>query len=166
MKPASDVLAGALARAASQSTIHPLDTLKVRLQTASNNAVKGISKIGQLVPPQAGKKTLSGLTCHVCSLYKGVAGAASGAGIALGAYFACYGVATNILVQHTELPAPSVAFAAGGIAAAGSSVVKVPLAVCIRSVQAGVYSNVIEAATTITRAAGIRVCHIYTSACI
>ena len=30
-KPASDVLAGAMARAASQGTIHPLDTLKVRL---------------------------------------------------------------------------------------------------------------------------------------
>jgi hypothetical protein len=29
LKPASDVLCGALARAASQSTIHPLDTLKV-----------------------------------------------------------------------------------------------------------------------------------------
>ncbi len=28
-KPASDVIAGAMARAASQSTIHPLDTLKV-----------------------------------------------------------------------------------------------------------------------------------------
>ena len=31
LKPASDVLAGAMARAASQSTIHPLDTLKVLL---------------------------------------------------------------------------------------------------------------------------------------
>ncbi len=31
LKPASDVLAGAMARAASQSTIHPLDTLKVAL---------------------------------------------------------------------------------------------------------------------------------------
>lgn len=30
LKPASDVLAGAMARAASQSTIHPLDTLKVQ----------------------------------------------------------------------------------------------------------------------------------------
>ena len=32
LKPASDVLAGAMARAASQSTIHPLDTLKVGWQ--------------------------------------------------------------------------------------------------------------------------------------
>ena len=50
LKPVSDVLAGALARAGSQSTIHPLDTLKVRLQTSSSSAAKGISKIGQLVP--------------------------------------------------------------------------------------------------------------------
>lgn len=31
-KPAHDVVAGAMARAASQSTIHPLDTMKVRMQ--------------------------------------------------------------------------------------------------------------------------------------
>jgi solute carrier family 25 S-adenosylmethionine transporter 26 len=34
-KPAHDVVAGAIARAASQSTIHPLDTMKVRMQTSS-----------------------------------------------------------------------------------------------------------------------------------
>jgi hypothetical protein len=34
-KPANDVVAGAVARAASQSTIHPLDTMKVRMQTSS-----------------------------------------------------------------------------------------------------------------------------------
>lgn len=34
-KPAHDVVAGAIARAASQSTIHPLDTMKVRMQTNS-----------------------------------------------------------------------------------------------------------------------------------
>lgn len=61
LKPASDVVAGAVARAASQSTIHPLDTLKVRLQTSGvNNLVNG------------------GLQ-SVTSLYKGVAGAATGA---------------------------------------------------------------------------------------
>lgn len=32
-KPVNDVVAGAMARAASQSTIHPLDTMKVRMQT-------------------------------------------------------------------------------------------------------------------------------------
>lgn len=60
LKPASDVVAGAVARAASQSTIHPLDTLKVRLQTSGvQNVVNG------------------GLQ-SVTSLYKGVAGAATG----------------------------------------------------------------------------------------
>ena len=43
---------------------------------------------------------------------------------------------------------------AGAFAAAGGSVVKVPLAVCIRSVQAGVYPNVFKAASAITAAAG------------
>ena len=51
-KPASDVLAGALARAASQSTIHPIDTIKVRMQSGSS---AGSSKVPQLVtPPLAG----------------------------------------------------------------------------------------------------------------
>ncbi len=45
-KPASDILAGAVARAASQGTIHPLDTLKVRMQ-----AEGGLSKYAKLVPP-------------------------------------------------------------------------------------------------------------------
>jgi len=47
-----------------------------------------------------------------------------------------------------------VAFAAGAAAAVGSSGVKVPIAVCIRSVQAGVYPNVAVAARAITSAAG------------
>lgn len=44
----------------------------------------------------------------------------------------------------------------GGAAAIGSGVVKVPIAVCIRSVQAGVYPNVVQAARSITNAAGVR----------
>ena len=44
----------------------------------------------------------------------------------------------------------------GAAAATGSSVVKVPLAVCIRSVQAGVYPNVMQASSSIVRAAGVR----------
>eukprot|EP00191_Tetraselmis_sp_GSL018_P005791 CAMPEP_0177611448 /NCGR_PEP_ID=MMETSP0419_2-20121207/20495_1 /TAXON_ID=582737 /ORGANISM="Tetraselmis sp., Strain GSL018" /LENGTH=387 /DNA_ID=CAMNT_0019107175 /DNA_START=628 /DNA_END=1788 /DNA_ORIENTATION=+ len=156
MKPASDVLAGAIARAASQSTIHPLDTLKVRMQTSSLRLAKGLSKIGQLVPPAPDKSKLSHAISRVGSLYRGVAGAASGAGIALGAYFACYGVATNSLLQHTDLPAATVAFVAGGVAAAGSCGVKVPLAVCIRSVQADVYPNAFAAARSIIASAGVR----------
>ena len=49
LKPASDVLAGAVARAASQGTIHPLDTLKVRMQHSSTTNT--LSKFGRLVPP-------------------------------------------------------------------------------------------------------------------
>ena len=51
-KPASDVIAGAVARAASQGTIHPLDTLKVQLQSGKGRQYKpNLSKISQLVPP-------------------------------------------------------------------------------------------------------------------
>ena len=45
---------------------------------------------------------------------------------------------------------------AGGVAAAGGSVVKVPLAVCIRSVQAGVYPNVIQACGIIVKNVGVK----------
>jgi solute carrier family 25 S-adenosylmethionine transporter 26 len=183
LKPASDVLAGALARAASQSTIHPLDTMKVRLQTASavstpstSSLTTGgaailkkapLSKTGQLMGTTTGAAQLGHALSHakgaikgagpvVASLYNGVLSAASGAGIAIGAYFACYGVAHNLLAEHTKLDATGVAFVAGGLAAAGSSIVKVPLAVCIRSVQAGVYGNAVEACTQIVKAAGPR----------
>uniref|UniRef100_A0A7S0UU78 Mitochondrial carrier protein n=1 Tax=Polytomella parva TaxID=51329 RepID=A0A7S0UU78_9CHLO len=168
LKPASDVLAGALARAASQTTIHPLDTFKVRLQarsatSASNIAfsspTSGLSKFGQLVPPSNGLiphfdgiAALQGLG----SLYKGIVGAASGAGIAIGAYFAFYGFSCNALSRHTELQPTQIAFVSGGVAALGSSLVKVPLAVCIRSVQAGVYPNVFAAAKSIVAKAGPR----------
>jgi hypothetical protein len=169
-RPLTDVLAGALARAASQSIIHPLDTLKVRLQagarggaaTAASTAATGaapppaVSKFGRLVPPAGAAAGLQAAGAGLASLYKGVFGAASGAGIAIGAYFAFYSTSSNLLAAHTDLNPSGVAFAAGAAAAAGSSVVKVPLAVCIRSVQAGVYPNVFAAAASITHAAGPR----------
>lgn len=178
LKPASDVLCGALARAASQSTIHPLDTLKVRIQararvpTSSSPATSiavplptrrlppGVSKFGQLVPPGGGAPLrladIREFGRAVGSLYKGVFGAASGAGIAIGTYFAFYGATCNVLARTTTLPSSGIAFVSGGVAAVGSSVVKVPLAVCIRSVQAGVYPNVFAAAKSIVGAAGPR----------
>ena len=181
-KTITDVIAGALARALSQSTIHPLDTLKVRMQAPPG----ALSKFGQLVPPPGGGRprwskramlrhgvkyrnkkavalSLSRAGREFAGLYRGVFGAASGAGIIIGTYFAFYSTAkrhlTNRIDPKTGEPALSpgaAAFAAGAAAAVGSSVVKVPLAVCIRSVQAGVYPNVFAAASQITRAAGAR----------
>jgi|APGre2960657444_1045066.scaffolds.fasta_scaffold03149_2 solute carrier family 25 S-adenosylmethionine transporter 26 len=144
-----DVLAGAAARAASQSTIHPLDTLKVRMQAPLR---------GNASPACASAASKYGLGAggRVASLYKGVGGAASGAGIAIGTYFAFYGVASRALERHTDLPASARAFLAGAAGAIGSSFVKVPAAVCIRSVQANLYPSVLSAAACITRAAGVR----------
>lgn len=53
-------------------------------------------------------------------------------------------------------PAGQIAFVSGAAAAVGSGVVKVPIAVCIRSVQAGIYPDVFAAARSITKAAGVR----------
>lgn len=52
--------------------------------------------------------------------------------------------------------AGGIAFVSGAGAAIGSSVVKVPLAVCIRSVQAGRYPNALAAAQSIVDTAGVR----------
>ena len=49
----------------------------------------------------------------IASLYKGVLGAASGAGIYIGTYFAVYGAASNVLSQHTQMQASGRAFTAG-----------------------------------------------------
>jgi hypothetical protein len=40
-KPVHDVMAGAMARAASQGTIHPLDTLKVQMQVGRRGGHAG-----------------------------------------------------------------------------------------------------------------------------
>lgn len=158
LKPASDVLAGAVARAASQSTIHPLDTLKVRMQAADAVSASSSARAAAKAAA-AGAAPLKGIAsaaASVRSLYAGVAGAASGAGLYIGTYFAFYGAACNLLTSATDLPAGAVAFLAGGAGAVGGSVVKVPLAVCIRSVQAGVYPSAPEAAASIVKAAGVR----------
>jgi len=152
--PLKDTVAGALARAASQSTIHPLDTVKVQMQAGTFTGA-GLSKYGRLVPPNAGnlQRQVQGLA----NLYRGVGGAASGAGIAIGAYFALYSSATQLLQRRfKDMPPGAVAFAAGAAAAAGGSFVKVPLAVCIRSVQAGVYPNVLRAGKQIVSRAGAK----------
>lgn len=151
-KPAHDVVAGAVARAASQSTIHPLDTMKVRMQASSSTAKTKVRA------PKVGTKSVRlehGLT-EVRGLYKGVLGAASGAGIIIGTYFAFYSTTKRFLRKNTEMHEGASAFVAGATAALGSSVVKVPLAVCIRSVQAGVYKNVFHAGKSIVNAAGVR----------
>jgi Mitochondrial carrier protein len=69
LKPASDVLAGAVARAASQGTIHPLDTLKVRLQTHGRRMPRfGFSKFSKLVPPPGSHSFLVSCSASSCTI--------------------------------------------------------------------------------------------------
>ncbi|RMZ52192.1 hypothetical protein APUTEX25_001582, partial [Auxenochlorella protothecoides] len=160
VKPVHDVVAGAMARAASQSTIHPLDTMKVRMQTGPRaGAPRGAGpRSGPRLPssrPARGGGLARNLN-EFKGLYKGVVGAATGAGLIIGTYFAFYSTTKRFLREHSTLSDGSVAFVSGATAALGSSVVKVPLAVCIRSVQAGVYTNALAAAQDIVKAAGVR----------
>eukprot|EP00889_Picochlorum_renovo_P005134 jgi/Picre1/32164/NNA_007510.t1 len=75
-------------------------------------------------------------------LYKGVIGAASGAGIIIGTYFAFYSTTKNVLKSKTKLNDGSTAFVAGGAAALGSSVVKVPLAGVVHRLLAHILEDV------------------------
>lgn len=145
----NEVFAGGAARGCSQAVIHPLDTLKVRMQATDKVPSKAVLNAASASFSVRAKAQMS-------TLYKGVGGAAGGAGIAIGAYFAFYSAATNFLKGNSDMPPSAVAFAAGGFAAFSSGFVKVPLAVCIRSVQAGIYPNPFVAARTITKAAGVR----------
>ena len=124
----------------------------VGLSAVSNGAVS----LGKRSLASAAKAGATKFTSEVGMLYKGCFGAATGAGIAIGAYFAFYGTAKKLLQEKSDMPVSQIAFVAGGIGALGSSIVKVPAAVCIRSVQAGVYPNVIAAGRRITAAAGPR----------
>eukprot|EP00873_Tetraselmis_striata_P041185 jgi/Tetstr1/461449/TSEL_006558.t1 len=166
-KPAMDVVAGATARAASQATIHPIDTMKVRMQAGDMSAggsgssgggkgSKGAGFAGKAVGGAAVATRLQQGLVEFRSLYKGVCGAASGAGIIIGTYFAFYSTAKQALRRNTDMTTGQIAFVSGSAAAVGSCAVKVPLAVCIRSVQAGVYDNVFQAASEIRRQAGVR----------
>jgi len=147
-----ETIAGGIARAGSQGTIHPLDTVKVRMQAGSD------------IPDYFGRTRQLSIRgqCQVhakkfASLYRGVFGAASGAGIAIGAYFALYSWTKKVVRKiDPNRGSGSVAFVSGAIAGAGSCVVKVPIAVCIRSVQAKVFPNVLVAARSITKKAGPR----------
>ena len=73
----------------------------------------------------------------ILHVLQGVLGAGTGAGIIIGSYFAFYSTTKKYLREHTTLKEGSVAFVAGAAAAVGSSFIKVPIAVCIRSVQVG-----------------------------
>ncbi|KDD71282.1 hypothetical protein H632_c5384p0, partial [Helicosporidium sp. ATCC 50920] len=116
---------------------------------------QGLGSSGVAARSLPGGRLSSGLR-ELRGLYSGVLGAATGAGLIIGAYFAFYSTAKRLLRERTALSDGSVAFAAGAAAAVGSSVVKVPLAVCIRSVQAGVYPNTFAAAAEIVRRVGAR----------
>eukprot|EP00899_Mesostigma_viride_P014879 jgi/Mesvir1/23392/Mv21087-RA.1 len=158
--PSHDVLAGAAARAASQSTIHPLDTVKVRMQVPETSArpanLASRSRRSSDRPFRPGdlQRFTRRAAVRISSLYRGVWGAASGASLAMAFYFASYGVVAKALETHTKLSVGAVAFISGAAGAIGSSVVKIPAAVCIRSVQANVYPNVWTAARRIVKAVG------------
>lgn len=167
--PMTDVFAGGLARAASQSTIHPMDTVKVRMQAITQKVAgrdaKGVTGKGlkppapsKLTPAQTAKKMREAMVAmrrEVISLYKGVGGAASGAGLAIGAYFLCYSLATRFLERTTDLPVGAKAFTAGAAGAVGASIVKVPASVLIRGVQAGVYTSVFQGFGKILASRGV-----------
>lgn len=97
-----------MARAASQSTIHPLDTMKVRMQ-AGKAAQSSSTAAAKAAPPASRPPSARGMAfdlqrglCEVASLYKGVVSAATGAGVIIGAYFAFYSTTKRFLRDQTK----------------------------------------------------------------
>ena len=78
-----------------------------------------------MLPVSAGANVLHQAVPKVMSLYKGVLGAASGAGIYIGTYFAVYGAATNVLSQRTTMKPGARAFVAGAARLGGSGLCSV-----------------------------------------
>ena len=154
-----DGVAGALGRAASQTAVHPIDTVKVRLQARIKGlkAPKSSNEPKTLSSKRSIKTQIKSGAKGFTSLYKGAGGAACGAGLAIGTYFA-FNNAAKLLIREnaTNMSTGAEAFIAGATAAIGSSFVKVPAAVCIRSVQAGLYPNVLAAGSQICKKAGPR----------
>ncbi|QDZ18766.1 mitochondrial carrier protein [Chloropicon primus] len=153
-----ETIAGGIARAGSQSTIHPIDTVKVRMQAGTTSSGSTSSSSSARSGGGVGALHLCKYRARkVASLYRGVFGAASGAGVAIGAYFALYSWTKRAMQKiYPEKNAGTVAFFSGALAGAGSCVVKVPIAVCIRSVQAKLHPNVFVAARRIVDRAGPR----------
>jgi len=88
---------------------HPLDTIKVRLQTSSSGGA-GMMDCVRLTLKEEG----------VRGFYKGMQSPLAGEGFFNAAQFLCYGAAKRLLLENSNSAQPGAVFARGGGGAAGT----------------------------------------------
>lgn len=139
-----DVFAGACCRTLAQTFIHPLDTVKTRLQVLPSSTGLPVFA-GSFLEPRV---ALAG----VRNLYLGLSGAVLGTLPTAVIYFATYETVKRSLGDRSPGVVHLCAAASG---ACVSSFVKVPMDVLKHRVQAYFYANIGEAAKTILRKDGV-----------
>eukprot|EP00210_Caulerpa_lentillifera_P001573 g1511.t1 len=159
------VIAGSIARTMAQTFIHPIDTIKTRLQVRSPpKAVKTWKKSIKKNPIEVlvkGKRVIrvkNWLIRGPRDVYLGVTGSILGT-LPVGlAYFAAYECCKTWLESTWESMkgSPIAHFISGSVGAVVSCVIRVPTDTIRHRVQAYVHPNVFQSATTIVRTEGVR----------
>ena len=135
-------LAGALASGTSTAAMHPLDTLKTRVQTTVGKG-PGMKAFLKTIPEIGAK-----------GLYRGIIPAVVGAASGHGFRTATYEVACKLLVPLTALPLITEiqiqGFGSGLGTLVGTSV-RIPCEVLKQRLQSGQYDNAVEAFKAVTK---------------
>nr|QKY15113.1 s-adenosylmethionine carrier 1 (SAMC1) [Polytomella parva] len=158
------VTAGALCRTLGQGTIHPLDTIKTRLQVSL--PLPALKEWHNAVEASATVIDIGGLKIRLSNLffakgffdvYLGFTGAVGGTFPTYMLYFAVDEVCKRFFLKNFGWQRRSMQghFIASTLAATAAAVIKVPTDVLKHRVQAYVYPNVVNAAGCILKQKGL-----------
>jgi len=142
-------LAGALASGSTTALMHPLDTLKTRVQ-ASVGKAPGLQALGRMIPELGARR-----------LYLGIVPAVAGAATSHGIRTASYEWARVMLAPLVALGLPGLSeTAVQGIASGFGTFlgtgVRIPNEVLKQRLQTGQHAHVLEAARAVLQAGGAR----------
>jgi len=142
-------LAGALASGSTTALMHPLDTLKTRVQ-ASIGRAPGLAQLGRMIPELGARR-----------LYLGILPAVAGAATSHGIRTASYEWARVALAPLLALGLPGVSETAIQGIASGfgtflGTAVRIPNEVLKQRLQTGQHAHVLAAATHVLRNGGAR----------
>jgi len=165
MELVQNVGAGALARTIAQMAIHPLDTIKTRLQVSSN--VKNLQSWQSAVAASCRRVRMGGLHLQLCNyagpfgigdLYLGLAGAVLGTLPAAFLFFSVDEGMKRMLSTHFNKDRRDMVahMVSASTAAVASALVRVPSDVLKHRVQAYVFTDVWQAAASVWQKQGLR----------
>lgn len=164
IETAIHVLSGTLARTFAQACIHPIDTIKTRLQVSTPSKKllswqKGVAEKGLTIRlPYQSISFPNWLVKGPRDLYVGLTGAIIGTLPTAYIYFTAYEACKTFLQKRLDGPrAPTITHLVSASAGAvASSLVRVPTDIVRHRVQAYLFANVFEATITIIQKDGIR----------